>query len=168
MGQRMTPFHSLTIRCGGIIQTFNGEDNNNLASFSHAQSASVSKLEIQLGQLDNQVNDREKGKFPNQPEQNPRNQEHLKAIKTLRTGKTFDNRPNIEFEEEEAHIERGMQHVPSNATAVTSLVPNAMLEARALTQEPNSHESNAWDFGTLFAPSKKPPYTPPLPFAKKS
>ncbi|CAB4320068.1 unnamed protein product [Prunus armeniaca] len=67
-----------------------------------------STMEV-LGQLDNQVNDREKGIFPNQPEQNPRNQEHLKAIKTLRTGKTFDNRPNIEFEEEEAHIERGMQ-----------------------------------------------------------
>ncbi|KAI5313581.1 hypothetical protein L3X38_042757 [Prunus dulcis] len=89
--------------------------------------------------VEEHVNDREKGLFPNQPEQNPRNQEHLKAVKMLRKGKTFDNRPNIEFEEEEAHIEKGTQHVSSNATIVTSLVPNAMSEALALMQEPNSH-----------------------------
>ncbi|VVA31768.1 PREDICTED: LOW QUALITY PROTEIN [Prunus dulcis] len=89
--------------------------------------------------VEEHVNDREKGLFPNQPEQNPRNQEHLKAVKMLRKGKTFDNRPNIEFEEEEAHIEKGKQHVTSNATTVKSLVPNAMSEALALMQEPNSH-----------------------------
>jgi hypothetical protein len=59
----------------------------------------ISKLETQVGQLANHIGERDKGKLPSQPVNNPRactigsapNQEHAHAIVTLRSGKQVDN-----------------------------------------------------------------------------
>src|SRR2546430_13634156 len=53
--------------------------------------AALSKLEIQVGQLANNMNQREPGRFSSQPEVNPRRHEELKAITTLRSGRMIDN-----------------------------------------------------------------------------
>ncbi|KAM1552365.1 hypothetical protein COP1_044519 [Malus domestica] len=68
-------------------------------------TASVGNLETQVGQLATMFNEREKGKFPSQSEQNPRGMEHCKVIRTLKSGKSYDNREvvhhEVEVEEEE-------------------------------------------------------------------
>ena len=64
----------------------------------------VANIERQIGQLANQVGEKERGKFPSQPAPNPKGQfnigsssnpthrqEHVKAITTLRSGKQLYN-----------------------------------------------------------------------------
>ncbi|CAN6691669.1 unnamed protein product [Malus baccata var. baccata] len=71
-------------------------------------TASVGNLETQVGQLATMFNEREKGKFPSQSEQNPRGIEHCKVIRTLRSGKSYDNKEVVHHEaevEEEKLIE---------------------------------------------------------------
>ncbi|XP_070673392.1 uncharacterized protein [Malus domestica] len=63
-------------------------------------TASVGNLETQVGQLATMFNEREKGKFPSQSEQNPRGMEHCKVIQTLRSGKSYDNREVVHHEAE--------------------------------------------------------------------
>jgi hypothetical protein len=66
--------------------------------------SSVANIKGQIGQLANQVGERERGKFPSQPVPNPKEQfsigssstpthgqEHVQAIATLRSGKQVDN-----------------------------------------------------------------------------
>ncbi|CAN6566272.1 unnamed protein product [Malus baccata var. baccata] len=63
-------------------------------------TASVGNLETQVGQFATMFNEREKGKFPSQSEQNPRGMEHCKVIRTLRSGKSYDNREVVHHEAE--------------------------------------------------------------------
>ncbi|CAN6704003.1 unnamed protein product [Malus baccata var. baccata] len=63
-------------------------------------TASVGNLETQVGQLATMFNEREKGKFLSQSEQNPRGMEHCKVIRTLKSGKTCDNRQMVHHEAE--------------------------------------------------------------------
>ncbi|XP_070677228.1 uncharacterized protein [Malus domestica] len=63
-------------------------------------TASVGNLETQVGQLATMFNEREKGKFPSQSEQNPRGMEHCKVIWTLRSGKSYDTREVVHHEAE--------------------------------------------------------------------
>ncbi|XP_070661789.1 uncharacterized protein [Malus domestica] len=56
--------------------------------------ASIKSLELQFGQLAAQISDREKGRFPSQMMYNPRGTEDCCAIRTLRCGKSYDNREN--------------------------------------------------------------------------
>jgi hypothetical protein len=59
----------------------------------------IAKLEMQMWQLANHLDERDKGKFPSQPVTNPKacmnakssNQEHAYAIVTLRSGKQVNN-----------------------------------------------------------------------------
>ncbi|CAL9020190.1 unnamed protein product [Prunus brigantina] len=55
-------------------------------------SAALTKMEIQLGQIADSLNQREPGKFPSQPNVNPKHHEQAKAITVLRSGKVFDNK----------------------------------------------------------------------------
>lgn len=59
------------------------------------QSQAISKLEVQVGQIANALNEREQGRFPSQPLVNLRGQfekhETMKAVITLRSGKKIDN-----------------------------------------------------------------------------
>ncbi|KAM1338912.1 hypothetical protein ACFXTH_037936 [Malus domestica] len=63
-------------------------------------TASVGNLETQVGQLATMFNEREKGKFPSQSEQNPRGMEHCKVIRTLRSAKSYNNREMVHHEAE--------------------------------------------------------------------
>ncbi|XP_021817899.1 uncharacterized protein LOC110760032 [Prunus avium] len=56
--------------------------------------ASIKSLEQQFGQLAAHISDREKGKFPSQTVPNPRGREDCNAVRTLRCGKSYDNREN--------------------------------------------------------------------------
>ncbi|CAN6587016.1 unnamed protein product [Malus baccata var. baccata] len=56
--------------------------------------ASIKSLESQFGQLAAHMSDREKGRFPSQTVPNPRGTEDCCAIRTLRCGKSYDNREN--------------------------------------------------------------------------
>ncbi|XP_026451885.1 uncharacterized protein LOC113352256 [Papaver somniferum] len=76
-----------------------------LASQRYQQNTSqaIINLETQISQFSNRLNDREHGKFPSQPTPNPKgvhqvngsgssnHNEHVKAVITLRSGKTLKN-----------------------------------------------------------------------------
>src|SRR4051812_24701690 len=65
------------------------QNAENKQTFKNIQ-ASISKLEMQVGQLANNMSHREPGRFPSQPEVNPREHEHVKTITTLRSGRIID------------------------------------------------------------------------------
>ncbi|CAN6680009.1 unnamed protein product [Malus baccata var. baccata] len=86
-------------------------------------TASVGNLETQVGQLATMFNEREKGKFPSQSEQNPRGMEHCKVIRTLRSGKSYDNREVVHHEaevEEEELIESAPLAAKSRSKAISA------------------------------------------------
>ncbi|CAL9021601.1 unnamed protein product, partial [Prunus brigantina] len=56
--------------------------------------ASIKSLEQQFGQLAAQISDREKAKFPSQTIPNPNGHEDCNFVRTLRCGKSYDNREN--------------------------------------------------------------------------
>jgi uncharacterized phage infection (PIP) family protein YhgE len=75
----------------------NSQNLQELKQFTHQ---AIAKMEGQIGQLANQVGERERGKFPSQPVPNPKGQfvigstsapshgqEHVQAITTLRSGR---------------------------------------------------------------------------------
>jgi hypothetical protein len=79
---------------------------------SHSQS--IAKLEGQVGQLANALNQRREGKLPSQPVANPKGQymvdgnafgsgthEQVQAVTTLRSGKTVDNQVGLGATEED-------------------------------------------------------------------
>jgi hypothetical protein len=83
--------------------------------------SSVANIEGKIGQLANQVGEREKGKFPSQPMPNLKGQlaignsstpthgqEHVQAITTLRSGKQVDNQV-VRPEEEEERAKTSLQ-----------------------------------------------------------
>ena len=72
---------------------------NDVRNSTMVNTQAISKLEMQVGQLANHLGERDKGKFPSQPVNNPKvctienfsNQEHAHAIVTLRSGRRVDN-----------------------------------------------------------------------------
>lgn len=66
-----------------VVQTQN--------NFQNLQN-SISKLELQMGQIATTLSTREPGRFPSQPEVNPRKPEQAKAMITLRSGKVINNK----------------------------------------------------------------------------
>lgn len=70
-------------------------------------SQGLSKLELQVGQLSKQFQGRQQRALPSQSEQNPRH-ESVKAITTLRSGRSYDNLVNYN---PHAHI-----HAPFSST----------------------------------------------------
>jgi hypothetical protein len=62
-------------------------------------SQAIQRLETQVGQLAKELSKRKRGEFPTQTVPNPRGHEQLKAITTLRSGKTIDNKVGIELDE---------------------------------------------------------------------
>jgi hypothetical protein len=83
-----------------------------IRSSTQMNTQAISKLENQVGQLVTHVGEREKGKFPNQPVPNPKeqcginnssssthDQEHVQSITTLRSNRQIDNQVKTpEFE----------------------------------------------------------------------
>ena len=104
----------------------------------------ISKLEIQMGQLANHLGERDKGKLPSQPVNNPKacsignssNQEHVPAIVTLRSGKKVNNQvvdPKVDHAEEEepkgkeGHNQKEGDAEPSTVTPVVEEPPRAFV-----------------------------------------
>ncbi|KAB2611126.1 hypothetical protein D8674_019158 [Pyrus ussuriensis x Pyrus communis] len=108
-------------------------------------SAALTKMETQLGQIADALNQREVGKFPSQPVILQRNQEQAKAITTLRSGKVIDNRVGNEVTNEYDHVNAGV-------TQGENEKPN---------EEP-SHATSSLEAPNLHKAEK--PYTPPIPF----
>ncbi|BFG24973.1 hypothetical protein CerSpe_112470 [Prunus speciosa] len=106
----------------------------------------------------------EKSKLPTQPEVNPRGQEYIKAIKTLRSGRTYEARPEdvskaetggkqsaeIQLDMEDTNI---LQPHPIPTTTNVREVPTSAIE---LTNEP-----------TVADPTKERIYVPPAPFPQR-
>nr|XP_028956459.1 uncharacterized protein LOC103430964 [Malus domestica] len=117
-------------------------------------TASLRNLDTQVGQLATMFNEREKGKFPSQSEQNPRGMKHCKVIRTLRSGKSYDNR-EVVHHEAEVEEEEFTESIPDPSTS------------DKVQSRPNSDANKEKGLGSLFAPSDKPPYKPPLPFPQR-
>jgi hypothetical protein len=114
--------------------------------------SSVANIEGQIGQLANQVGERERGKFPSQHVPNPKGQfaigssstpthgqEHMQAITTLRLGKQVDNQVFKPEEEEES------QDKPARYTIVQDVedqakkyVPKALYPERLIAPKKSS------------------------------
>ncbi|CAL2280276.1 unnamed protein product [Prunus armeniaca] len=146
-----------------FIQTQQQTNNNLQAGYQNCH-ATIQKLEVQVSQIANIVNEREKGKLPSQPEINPRGQEHIKAIKTLRSGRTYEARPEdvskAETEgkqaaEMELDVEdmNTLQPHPVPATTDVTEAPTAAIEP---TKEP-----------IAATPSKERIYVPQVPFPQR-
>jgi hypothetical protein len=92
----------------------------------------ISKLETQVGQLASHMGERDKGKLPSQPMNNPKaciirnapNQEHAHAIVTLRSGKQVYNQVD-ELE------------------AVNEAIPAADLAGQVETKSDNNEKKDA-------------------------
>ncbi|KAG5553972.1 hypothetical protein RHGRI_011741 [Rhododendron griersonianum] len=95
-----------------------------ITEIKNSTRIAITKLENQMGQLANQVAEREKGKFPSQTLVNPKGQfsigttstssneqHHVQSIITLRSGKEVDNKVSMPTEElvetkkEENHVD---------------------------------------------------------------
>jgi hypothetical protein len=105
----------------------------------------IAKMENQIGQIANHLGEREKGKFPSQPEPNPKafavgnssnsahGQEHVQAIVTLRSGRQVDNHvvdPKVDIagQEEEASGNKEERDVePSTATPIVKDPPRSFV-----------------------------------------
>ena len=112
-------------------------------------------------------NEREKGKFPSQSEQNPRGMEHCKVIRTLKSGKSYDNR-EVEHHEAEVEEEELTESAPLAAKSRSEAnsaagIPDPSASDKVQSR-PNFDANKEKGLGSLFALSDKPPYKPPLPF----
>ncbi|CAN6570907.1 unnamed protein product [Malus baccata var. baccata] len=108
-------------------------------------SAALTKMETQLGQIADALNQREVGKFPSQPVILQRNQEQAKAITTLRNGKVINNRVGNEVTNESDHVNAGV--------------------TQGENEKPNEERSQATSsFETPNLHKAEKPYTPPIPF----
>ncbi|KAM1495945.1 hypothetical protein ACFXTO_030606 [Malus domestica] len=113
-----------------------------------------SNFEIQLGQIATTLNklERAQGQFPSQTEINPRNNEHVMAITTLRSGKMIDNKVEM-HEKVEKEKERG--------TDMNDQQQNHYFKS---SKQPLSEPKR-----TLFDPMLKDVvYDPPLPFPQRA
>ncbi|BBG96342.1 transposable element gene [Prunus dulcis] len=97
-------------------------------------------LEQQFGQLATQISDREKGKFPSQTIPNPNGREDCNVVRTLRCGKSYDNRENS-IEKEQQTVEDNTEnfaaepakpaekHTLADLETVPKQVPERVYEA---------------------------------------
>ncbi|XP_062161989.1 uncharacterized protein LOC133869023 [Alnus glutinosa] len=89
----------------------NTQSINEVKNATMVNSQAIAKMEVQLGQMANQLGEREKGKLPSQPVPNPRlqfqgggssnavqGQEHVQAIVSLRSGRQVDNQVGLSEE----------------------------------------------------------------------
>jgi hypothetical protein len=98
----------------------------------------IAKMEAQIGQLANQMGEREKGKFPSQPMPNLKGQfviggssassygqDHVQAITTLRSGKQVDNQVAMPKEATEAAKDEENHEKPGRDLGPDTVIPIA-------------------------------------------
>ncbi|KAM1230559.1 hypothetical protein ACFX2G_041598 [Malus domestica] len=93
--------------------------------------------------------------------------EHCKVIRTLRSGKSYDNREVVHHEaevEEEEFTESAPLAAKCRLEAISVAgIPDPSTSDKVQSR-PNSDANKEKGLGSLFAPSDKLPYKPPLPF----
>jgi len=134
----------------------NSQSINEVKNATMVNSQAISKMEVQLGQMANQLGEREKGKLPSQPVPNPRmqfhggnslnavhGQEHVQAVVILRSGRQVDNQVVLPEENQAAQEgresrgteERGAEQpiaAPTIEIPPRSFVPKAPFPDRLL------------------------------------
>jgi hypothetical protein len=100
-----------------------GQSINDMRNSTMVNTQAIFELEMLVGQLANHLGEKDKGKFPSQPVNNPKactirnssNQEHAHVIVTLRFGRSVDNHmaePESDHAELESdHAEPESYHV---------------------------------------------------------
>src|SRR3954463_2317177 len=127
------------------------QSEENKQTFKTMQ-ASISELKMQVGQLASNMSQREPGRFPSQPEVNPREHEHAKAITTLRSGKIVDNKVDHSIAPE---IEEKHEH-EQEATVDDESTPLKEKEASDLMKPVDlEHYKETAPFPHLLAKRKK-------------
>ncbi|XP_059451145.1 uncharacterized protein LOC132181939 [Corylus avellana] len=107
-----------------------------LKGFSQVNTQAITKMEGQIGQLANQVGERERRMFPSQPVPNPKGQfvignsststhgqEHLQAITILRSGKQMDNQMVMPKEATGATNEKESMDKPAGDARSDTAIP---------------------------------------------
>jgi hypothetical protein len=97
----------------------------------------IAKMENQIGQIANHLGEREKGKFPSQPEPNPKafkignssnlahGQEHVQMIVTLRSGRQVDNHvvyPEVDIAGQEGEVSGNKEERDAEPSTATPIV----------------------------------------------
>ncbi|KAI5313264.1 hypothetical protein L3X38_042438 [Prunus dulcis] len=108
-------------------------------------STALTKMETQLGQIADDLSQREPGKFPSQLVILQRNQEQAKVVITLRSGKVINNGVGNEVTNESDHVNAG--------------------PTQEENEKPSADPSNATSsYEALNFRKAKKPYTPSIPF----
>jgi uncharacterized coiled-coil protein SlyX len=119
--QNIQELQKVTMNNSQIIQELQKVTMNNSQAIQElknevmSSNQAIAKMEGQIGQLANQMGERERGKFPSLPVPNPKGQvvirstsgpshrqEHVQAITTLRSGRRVDNQVSMPEEVTEA------------------------------------------------------------------
>ncbi|CAN6712883.1 unnamed protein product [Malus baccata var. baccata] len=141
--------------------------SNSTNNFVQSTQTSIQNLTASLATM---FNEREKGKFPSQSEQNPKGMEHCKVIWTLRSGKSYDNREVVHHEaevEEEELTESAPLAAKSQSEAISAAgIPDPSASDKVQSRH-NFDANKEKGLGSLFTPFDKPPYKPHLPFPQR-
>src|SRR3954471_23496403 len=85
-----TPTKTIEKMFAAIMAKTDRQNEHYNQKFNNMQ-ASISKLEVQMGQMASTMSQREQERFSSQPEVSPREHGQLKAITTLRSGGIIDH-----------------------------------------------------------------------------
>ncbi|XP_062158732.1 uncharacterized protein LOC133866209 [Alnus glutinosa] len=121
-----------------------GQSINEVKNATMVNTQAIAKIEVQIVQIVNHLDEREKGKLPSQPVPNPKlqctsessyahRQEHVQAIVTLRSGRQVDNQ--VVLHEENPAKPHGRdsgnneetEEEPSKATPIVDDPPRSLL-----------------------------------------
>ncbi|XP_074355671.1 uncharacterized protein LOC141695314 [Apium graveolens] len=114
----------------------------------NSNTQTISKLDVQVSQLENTISEREKNRFPGQPEANPKfhqnqqSHETVNSVISLRSGNQFNNHAGINTHQEDKLTSK----------------PNPILLNHSLQQPPNPNPENSESNES--SPSKEPPSKP--------
>ncbi|CAL9001131.1 unnamed protein product [Prunus brigantina] len=109
----------------------------NQSNFQQATQATISKLEVQLGQIAIEITQREPGKWPSQTVINPKNQE-AKAIHLLKSGKIVDNKVSSNLSNDVLVVEDKDEEEETTATeGEQPKLLNLLLKPNQILKNPN-------------------------------
>ncbi|XP_021821720.1 uncharacterized protein LOC110763276 [Prunus avium] len=132
--------------------------NDTNQEFQNMQ-ATVKNIEKQMGQIAFQVSERAPGTFPSQTEQNPRGGADCKAVRVLRSGKSYDNRGEICAENSRA---ASQPQTDSGNFAESDIVANSAIFADSTESMGRSENSER-----IAAETAERVYVPPMPYPER-
>jgi hypothetical protein len=147
------------------FMTITSQSISDVRHSTMVNTQAISKLEIQVGQLASHLGERDKGKLPSQPVNNPKactienssTQEHAHAIVTLRSGRRVDNhvaepeadheaKPIIDLakQEEKESDKKGTTDVePSTVTPMDNNPPRSFVPKAPYPERLRAPKKNA-------------------------